>query len=209
MNDRHPSMKQRSRRLSWLLRHGAAESGLAMSPEGWARIEDVLGLVSMSREELRTVVEENDKRRFELDGDRVRASQGHSSAIVSLDGVEASWEELPLEIATAWHGTHVDAIEGIRREGILPRARTHVHLAESADAHVGKRAGVDLLLGVSVTALRAAGLQVFRSPNGVVLVRAVPTGAIIEVRAVTRAGAAAMDSARTLVGLASTGSTHG
>ena len=39
---------------------------------------------------------------------------------------------------------------------------------------VGKRAQVDLMLEVSPARLRAQGLRVFRSQNGVVLVRRAP-----------------------------------
>lgn len=31
-----------SKALSWLLRHGATQEGLAMSPDGYAKMDDVL-----------------------------------------------------------------------------------------------------------------------------------------------------------------------
>ena len=61
---------------------------------------------------------------------------------------------------------------------LLPGERTHVHLAGATDSKVGKRAGVDVMLRIDTGRLRAAGLTLYRSSNGVLLVRAVPPGCI-------------------------------
>src|SRR5688500_18771369 len=75
-------IKSKAKRLSWLLRHGANESGLAMDSAGFAAVADVLALTHLTHAELAVVVAENDKSRYELsvDGARVRACQGHSTA---------------------------------------------------------------------------------------------------------------------------------
>jgi putative RNA 2'-phosphotransferase len=84
-----------SKKLSWLLRHAAAEQGLEIDDAGWASVGAVLRQTEMTRAELDTVVSQNDKSRFELDeaGVRIRASQGHSRAAsgVSPEALEASW----------------------------------------------------------------------------------------------------------------------
>ncbi|HEY8427875.1 MAG TPA: RNA 2'-phosphotransferase [Sandaracinaceae bacterium] len=64
-----------SKRLSWLLRHGAAEAGVALDPAGWAAVDDVLRALGIERAVLEEVVRENDKRRFELDGDAAPRAQ--------------------------------------------------------------------------------------------------------------------------------------
>ena len=172
-----------SRRLSWLLRHGAVERGLAMDEAGWAAVDDVVAAAGITRAELLRAVEENDKRRLQLDGQRIRACQGHSQAgtPVTREALEASWEPYAGD-GLLWHGTGRHALAGIAERGILPGARTHVHLAETPDSHVGKRAAVDVLVAVSAARLQAAGLPVFRAPNGVVLVRRVPPDCIVETR---------------------------
>jgi len=104
---------------------------------------------------------------------------------VTLEALEASWREVTDE-ASIWHGTNLDALVGIAKEGILPGARTHVHLAEEVDSKVGKRAQVAVLLEVSTARLREEGLKVFQSPNGVLLVRRVPSRAIVDLKAVTK-----------------------
>lgn len=193
-----------SKKLSWLLRHAAAEQGLAIDDAGWAFIDDVLKHTQMTREDLDTVVADNNKSRFEIDPieQRIRASQGHSKATsgVSAEALEASWARFegpgPL-----WHGTSVEAIAGIAEKGILPVSRTHVHLAPSIDSQVGKRAQVDVVLEVSVEALRAHAVLIFVSPNGVLLARHVPKQTIVGLRAMTKAGRRAEPELRALLGL--------
>lgn len=173
-------IEKASKQLSWLLRHGAIESGLAMDAAGWAAIDDVLRATSLSRPELDAVVRLNNKSRLEVRGDRIRACQGHSreGVPVTLEALEASWERYEGP-ESAWHGTNLVAALAIAREGILPGARTHVHLAPATDSKVGKRAQVDVLLEVGVERLRAAGIGVFQSGNGVLLCRSVPPDCIV------------------------------
>ncbi|HTW97898.1 MAG TPA: RNA 2'-phosphotransferase, partial [Acidimicrobiales bacterium] len=65
------------------------------------------------------------------------------------------------------------------------RARSHVHLAPSPDSSVGKRASADVLLEISSERLAQAGIVVYRSPNGVLLVRLVPVAALVGLRAIS------------------------
>lgn len=173
-------MTDTSKKLSWLLRHGAPSLGIAMDDAGWVAVDDVLRALGLQRSRLDEVVENNTKNRLELRGDRVRASQGHSreGMPVTLAGLEASWEEVHGD-APIWHGTSVDAVRGIAREGIRPAARTHVHCTDALDSAVGKRANVDVMLEISPARLRARGIGVFRSQNGVILAREVPVGCVV------------------------------
>lgn len=175
-----------SKRLSWLLRHGAPSEGIAMDAAGWVAVSDVLKALRLTREQLAAVVELNSKSRVDLRGDRVRASQGHSTVgmPVTLDALEASWAPF-VGPGPIWHGTAIEALRGIGRDGIVPQARTHVHLADGLDSRVGKRASVDVMLEVSVPGLGALGIGVFQSQNGVVLARHVPASAIVGIRALT------------------------
>ncbi|WP_437959192.1 tRNA 2'-phosphotransferase [Sorangium sp. So ce119] len=173
-------MTETSKKLSWLLRHGAPSMGIAMDDAGWVAVDDVLRALGLPRSRLDEAVENNTKNRLEIRGDRMRASQGHSreGMPVTLAGLEASWEEV-LGDAPIWHGTSVDAVRGIAREGIRPAARTHVHCTDALDSAVGKRAKVDVMLEISPARLRARGIGVFRSQNGVILAREVPVGCIV------------------------------
>ncbi len=195
-------MIENSKKMSWLLRHGASSQGITMDEAGWVAIDDVLRALRLSRGELDAVVRDNAKSRFEVDGPRIRASQGHSTAAgaVSLAALEASWLRFagpgPL-----WHGTSAAAVEGIASAGIQPIARTHVHLAAATDSQVGKRANVAVLIEVSVPRLHAAGIAVLQSPNGVILVRSVPVSCIVGLVGVTREGRAREAELRALLGI--------
>jgi putative RNA 2'-phosphotransferase len=183
-------LRARSTRVSWLLRHGANERRLSMDAAGFAAIVDVLHETRLSRDELDAVVADNNKQRFQIVGDRIRAVQGHSleGTPVTLAGLEASWE-IVADDAPLFHGTSVDAARAIlTSEGVHAAARSHVHLAAAVDATVGKRTAVDVLLVVDPQRLRLLGLQIFRAPNGVLLTRAVPREAVIDVVASSRRG---------------------
>jgi putative RNA 2'-phosphotransferase len=186
-----------SKRLSWLLRHGAGEAQLDMNAAGWVPVAQVLATLRISHTNLEEAVRTNDKGRLQLVGDRVRACQGHSleGMPVTRDALEASWV-MVTSSQSLWHGTSAAAVTGIAARGLLPGRRSHVHLAEDADSHVGKRLHVDLLLEVSPQALAEHGLRVFQAPNGVLLVRHVPTACIVDARAASPTGQRALAAAR-------------
>lgn len=165
-----------SRFLSWVLRHAAHEVGLPLDEAGWADVDALLVVceargVTLDRAGLEGVVASSDKQRFALspDGTRIRAVQGHSIP-VELGHPE---REPP---ARLFHGTVARFLPAIRREGLHPGERHHVHL--SADrrtaAAVGRRRGTPVVLTVRADAMRAAGHRFFLSPNGVWLTERVP-----------------------------------
>jgi putative RNA 2'-phosphotransferase len=198
----NPELVALSKRLSWLLRHGANEAELAMDEAGWSELDDVLRVLAVNRAELDLAVRQNDKGRLVVAGSRVRACQGHSldGMPVTKEALEASWEVFYPE-SPLWHGTRVAAIEGIAGQGIMAGQRTHVHLAAGADSHVGKRGYVDFLIEVSPARLSEAGIGIFLAPNGVVLARRVPAEAITGLRATSKAGRQGEHHALGLLGL--------
>jgi putative RNA 2'-phosphotransferase len=188
-SDRPERSKQdvrRSKRLSWLLRHGAPEAGIHMDPAGWVPIEEVLRSLGLSRSKLDELVRTNSKKRLQVVGGRIRCCQGHSSRSgVSAEALEASWAVYEGD-ETVWHGTSAGVIPAIAREGVLPQSRTHVHLAPGLGSVVGKRAQVDVMIGVDPRLVRGAGQTIWRAPNGVLLARRIEPAHIVELRAMTR-----------------------
>jgi putative RNA 2'-phosphotransferase len=165
-----------SKFLSFALRHEPASIGIELDANGWVPIAELLEAArahgrSISRDELDVVVEQNSKRRFAIsdDGQRIRASQGHS---VDVDlGYEPA-----VPPATLYHGTATRFVDAIRSRGILRGSRHHVHLsvdAETARA-VGSRHGSPVVLVVRAGAMAAAGMTFFVSANGVWLTEHVP-----------------------------------
>ncbi len=189
-----------SKRLSWLLRHGAPTAGVTLDAAGWADVGAVLDWLGVRPAALEEAVATNGKRRLQLDGDRVRCCQGHSLGVgVTLDALELSWTRWAGE-GPLWHGTALAAVSGIAAGGIRAQRRTHVHLASDLESRVGKRANVAVMLEVEPARLRAAGQIVFEAPNGVVLTRFVPADCVVDLRAMSRAARRQEADLRALMG---------
>jgi putative RNA 2'-phosphotransferase len=75
-----------------------------------------------------------------------------------------------------YHGTADRSVESIRRDGLRPGRRTHVHLSadEETAVAVGRRHGRPVVLRVLAGQMHAAGHAFYRSDNGVWLTDAVP-----------------------------------
>ncbi len=76
-----------SKALSWLLRHNAESQGVAIRPDGYVKIKDVLKhskFKGFTLDDILEVVDTNDKKRFQIledaNGNKeyIRAVQGHS-----------------------------------------------------------------------------------------------------------------------------------
>ncbi|MFJ6579032.1 RNA 2'-phosphotransferase [Streptomyces sp. NPDC091368] len=163
-----------SKYLSRHLRHQPERIGLVLDAHGWTEIDDLLRAAAehgfrITRAELDHVVATNDKKRFAVEGTRIRASQGHT-VTVDLDLPAA---EPP---AYLYHGTVGDRLSAIRAEGLRPMARHHVHLSPDRETatRVGARRGRPVVLSVDAGAMRRAGHVFHVSANGVWLTDAVP-----------------------------------
>lgn len=170
------SLVRTSKFLSLILRHDPARIGLTLDGEGWADVDELLAAavrsgVEIDRSLLKQVVAENDKKRFAFspDGTRIRASQGHSVPIEL--GLAP---QTPPE--TLYHGTATRFLDSIRREGLRPGQRTHVHLSgDEVTAHkVGQRHGKPAILLIAAGRMFLEGYEFLRSDNGVWLTKSVP-----------------------------------
>ncbi len=173
-----------------------------MDQAGWVAVPAILQALDLPRSELERLVAGDAKRRYQLVAERIRACQGHSleNRAVRIEALEASWAEYFGE-ASIWHGTTLKAIEEIARDGILPRARTHVHCAPHPESNVGKRSASEVLVEISPTRLRTAGERLFLAPNGVILTRHVPVTAIVGWVAVRPRAQARLEALRMSLGL--------
>lgn len=119
-------------KLSYLLRHGLPESGYSYDVDGgWMSIVDCMEWLNLDDVDvLHKIVDEDAKGRYQLVGDRIRATQGHSFSIVPIF-VEA---EVP---DVLYHGTTLEAYSQIIMTGfILPMSRNWVHWTADRDLAV-------------------------------------------------------------------------
>lgn len=174
MNEKH--LIKVSKYLSKHLRHQPERLGLNLENGGWVKVVDLLRACAknnfpLSPDELKEVVERNDKKRFSFDasGERIRANQGHS---VEVD-LQLKKQTPP---ARLFHGTATRNVAMIREHGLLKMARHHVHLSADAETarRVGMRYGKPIIFEIDTRAMQENGFEFFVSENGVWLVESVP-----------------------------------
>jgi putative RNA 2'-phosphotransferase len=160
---------QVSKFLSLILRHHPERIRLTLDENGWASVKELIVKANdhnfaLDLEELKEVVENNDKQRFIFsdDGTKIRANQGHSVKI-----------DLQLEPSTPpavlFHGTADKNTASIQAKGIIKGQRNHVHLStDTKTAHkVGARYGKPIILTIDAKAMSEEGCIFFESENGV------------------------------------------
>lgn len=165
-----------SKFLSLVLRHKPEEIGLVLDTEGWADLNQLVTLANakgtfISHETVLEIVKTSDKKRFALsvDGNRIRANQGHSVAV----NLNLATREPP---STLFHGTATRFLKEIREQGLLPGSRQHVHLSvsDTVATEVGKRHGKPAVLVVRASEMHRDGFSFVLSDNGVWLTDTVP-----------------------------------
>lgn len=168
--------KNISKFLSLILRHKPEVLGISLDKEGWVSVAELLdkmqqkGMV-VDLQQLQEVVDTNDKKRysFSADGTKIRANQGHSLA------VELGLEPLAPP-AVLYHGTAIQNISSILKEGLERRTRQHVHLSQDSETarKVGQRHGKPVILLIRSEQMHREGHLFYHSANGVWLTNAVP-----------------------------------
>jgi 2'-phosphotransferase len=185
-----PRKVQVSKKLSWLLRHGAAKEGLQLDSGGFLPVSTVLAnrnlkSLRVTFEEIEEVVREDGKGRFTMVDDegewKIRANQGHSLKVESEGLLKAmEWDEVVMAV----HGTtHAAWVRIVESGGLKTMGRNHVHFAsglpegftdeEKGNAPPvisGMRNSSTILVFVDVKkAMMEKGLKFWRSDNGVIL----------------------------------------
>jgi putative RNA 2'-phosphotransferase len=170
------SLVRDSKLLSLVLRHAPEKAGLTLGDGGWVKVSDLLaGLSNMNRpitpHRLEKIVADNDKKRFTIseDGLRIRAAQGHSIKI------KHDFKKVTPPVYL-YHGTATRFVESIKKTGLKPMSRQHVHLSidEETATKVGQRHGKPIILTVSSISMSENNHDFYLSDNGVWLTDYVP-----------------------------------
>lgn len=175
MSEQHK--KVISKLLSLVLRHKPEGIGLQLDNNGWADVNELLTKlekknVEISMNELKEIVETNDKKRFVFNEDstRIRANQGHSIEI------DLALTPTPPP-AFLYHGTAEKNLNSIFENGIQKMNRQHVHLSKDKETalKVGLRHGKALVLTILSGQMQQDGIDFYQSENGVWLTDFVAT----------------------------------
>ncbi|MBN1812346.1 MAG: RNA 2'-phosphotransferase [Anaerolineae bacterium] len=169
-----------SKFLALILRHQPERFALKLDDEGWASLSEVMEILQglpnfrwAARADVMAVVEGgdgDDKWRFQVEGNRIRACYGHSLA-------RPIRYETVIPPAVLYHGTSPAALEAIRREGLRPMERQYVHLSTDPKTavQVGARyAERPVVLRVRAGDAHAAGIVFYQADEAVYLAKHVP-----------------------------------
>jgi putative RNA 2'-phosphotransferase len=176
-----------SKFLALILRHQPERFALELDTEGWTSLSEVMEILRglpnfrwADRADVMHIVEEgsgDDKRRFEVQGDRIRARYGHSLA-------------RPIRYAPCippsllYHGTSRRALESIRREGLRPMERQYVHLSTDPRTAVGvggRHAERPVVVTIRAAEAHAAGIEFYRAGEAIYLTKQIPP-AFLDIR---------------------------
>ena len=153
-----------SRFLTFLLRHKPKDYPLAIDREGFAPWQEVVDMVQerfydATEEQMRALITGAEKKRFEIRGDKVRATYGHSFP-VDFGTTEAA------PPAQLFYGVARDLAQSMLRSGLKPRDRQYVHLSVSAaeaESVARRHDPSPAILVVDAQAAHAEGIRFFES----------------------------------------------
>jgi putative RNA 2'-phosphotransferase len=167
-----------SKVVAHALRHEPWLYELELDEAGWVPVSDLLGALHergssweyLGPQDLIDMIGASAKRRYEIDGDRIRALYGHS-----LPGrLEKVAAEPP---GVLFHGTSPRAWQTIRIEGMAPMRRQYVHLSVDVDmaVQVGRRkARPPIVIRVRAGEAADRGVRFYRGNELVWLADTIP-----------------------------------
>ncbi|QNP96375.1 YALIA101S01e28524g1_1 [Yarrowia lipolytica] len=182
-----------SRKLSYILRHGATKEKLPIREDGYLSVGVLLNRAGIkgkwNLEDTKRVVRDNDKQRYKLifeptekqpkeptdpndcTGYWIRANQGHTiNTKVEMKALKTPEDFPTLEI---FHATSKQVLPIVLKEGLSKMKRQHIHLATDlvteGGSVAGKRLNREVFIYINVPKALEAGTEFFLSENGVVL----------------------------------------
>lgn len=116
--------------ISGALRHFPDDLGLAMNQHGWVDVDVLCDAMRTrykwsNKEKLYSIIESDEKGRYEILGRKIRARYGHS-VDVDLDYTENALPKL-------YYGASREEVDILLEKGIKPMKQRYVHLSTSID----------------------------------------------------------------------------
>jgi putative RNA 2'-phosphotransferase len=162
-----------SKFVSYLLRHNPED--LDFDNCGFVDLGELVSKVRrrypmVDREFLMRIVDESERKRFEIVGGKIRALYGHTIPV----HIRLKEDK---QITRLYHGTTPEAVKEILEKGLQPMRRRWVHLSptEEIAQEVGKRrTNTPAILLVDVSEARSGGIRFFRATDKVYVCKHVP-----------------------------------
>ncbi len=161
-----------SKYMSYLLRHNP--ENLRMDEYGFVSLDELLEKIRehfpVDRRLITEIVRGDDKGRFEIVDNKIRALYGHSIP------VNLRLEE-DRDNRVYYHGTTPNAALKILKEGLKPMGRRWVHLSPTVDVarEVGyRRTRRPVILEINADAARRDGVKFYKATEKVYLCGVIP-----------------------------------
>lgn len=177
------NMRKYSKKLAYILRHGAEAQGLNMRTDGYVKLENLLRMKDFKHlnfQIIEQIVHQNDKQRFSMKPIEhhwfIRANQGHSIKSIKSDHLlhEIKMNEIH-KYPVCCHGTYKKYWDSIKKEGLKTMKRNNIHFSTSDCYHnsnnciSGMRHNCELLIYIDMRSAMKDGLKFYLSENNVIL----------------------------------------
>lgn len=159
-----------SKQLSYLLRHGAKDENIQITDDGFVRIEDIISKYPvLSRNIIQQIVDNDEKNRYLIKDNSIRANQGHSMDVEIEMELITRHEDIPVVI----HGTYTKNWQSIKTEGLKKMGRKHIHFAPGfigeENVKSGMRKSCNLFITIDAEKCMKDSIKFYRSSNNVIL----------------------------------------
>jgi len=162
-----------SKYVSFLLRHNPED--LEMDGDGFVDLDELVSKVkrrypTVDRNLLIKMVDESERKRFEIIENKIRALYGHTIPV----HIHLKEDK---QIARLYHGTTPQAARQILEKGLKPMRRRWVHLSPTDEIarEVGKRRTKSpVVLVIDASEARSSGIKYFRATDNVYVCKHVP-----------------------------------
>ena len=160
--------------ISGALRHFPDDLGLAMNQHGWVDLDVLVDAMKTrykwsNKEKLFSIIESDEKGRYEIKANKIRARYGHS-VDVDLDYEENTLPEV-------YYGASREEVDILLEKGIKPVKQRYVHLSTSVDKarEVAKIHTEDpVLLAVNAQEAQNDGVAILVATENIVLADEIP-----------------------------------
>lgn len=167
-----------SKTLSFILRHHPHYYELELEDGGWVKLDMLIEALRSENKrfaeitlaDIERIITTSDKKRYEIDGGRIRAMYGHT--------VATALAYTPTEPPTIlYHGTSTQFVGIIQQQGLKPMSRRYVHLSvekETARLVGQRKSGKVVLLHITAMQAHVAGVKFYYGNDDVWLADHIP-----------------------------------
>ncbi|MDP2845746.1 MAG: RNA 2'-phosphotransferase [Candidatus Methanoperedens sp.] len=160
--------------ISGALRHFPDDLGLAMNQHGWVDVDVLVDTMRTrykwsNKEKLFSIIESDEKGRYEVKGIKIRARYGHSVDI-DLDYPENTLPEI-------YYGASREEVDILLEKGIKPIKQRYVHLSTTVEkaTEVSKIHTEDpVLLVINAEEAQNDGVSILSATENIVLADEIP-----------------------------------